>query len=119
MLFMIRTNIEIQSSYIYTIVKNSITYKLNVLSTQLLSVLLGFFASTALSTIPAQTGDWSILAAAIIVTNQEIISKIIYQGTLSKQYKKHIFLRVFLKHSNSIKIGVLYGLFVDAFKLGS
>lgn len=116
---MIRTNIEIQSSYIYTTAKRLITYKLNTLSIQLLSVLLGFFASTALSTIPAQTGDWGILAAAIIVTNQEIISKIIYQGTLSKQYKKYIFLRVFLKHSNSIKIGVLYGLFVDAFKLGS
>lgn len=119
MLSILRTNIEIQSNYIYTTTRKLTTYKLHTLSIQLLSILIGFFASTALSTIPAQTGDWGIVAAAIIVTNQEIISKIIYQDNLSKHYKKNIVLRACLKYCNSIKIGILYGLFVDAFKLGS
>lgn len=81
--------------------------------------MIGFFIATALSTIPAQTGDWGIVAAAIIVTNQEIISKIIYQyKNLTILPKKSIITEIF-KQCNNIKIGILYGLFVDAFKLGS
>ena len=114
-----KTNLEIQTEYIVNIINRFMDYKLNLLSIQLLSILLGFFASTALSTIPAQTGDWGIVAAAIIVTNQEIISKITYQHNLSKYYKTNIILNKYLKYCNSIKIGILYGLFVDAFKLGS
>lgn len=81
--------------------------------------MIGFFIATALSTIPAQTGDWGIVAAAIIVTNQEIISKIIYQyKNLTILPKESIITEIF-KQCNNIKIGILYGLFVDAFKLGS
>lgn len=114
-----KTNLEIKTKYIMSTINEFIDYKLNLLSIQLLSILLGFFASTALSTIPAQTGDWGIVAAAIIVTNQEIISKITYQHNLSKYYKKNIIFKKYLQYCNSIKIGILYGLFVDAFKLGS
>ena len=86
---------------------------------QLLNLLIGFFIATALSTIPAQTGDWGIVAAAIIVTNQEIISKIIYQCNNLKILPKKSIMTVLFKQCNNIKIGILYGLFVDAFKLGS
>ena len=85
----------------------------------MLSILIGFFIATALSTIPAQTGDWGIVAAAIIVTNQEIISKVIYQYRTLKVIRKDSVITKFLKQCNNIKIGILYGLFVDAFKLGS
>ena len=114
-----KTNLELQASSIIIFIKNFIDYKLAHLSLQLLSVLLGFFISTALSTIPAQTGDWGIIAAAIIVTNQEIISKVIYQKNIKSFYQHYIPLKKFLQYCNSIKIGILYGLFVDAFKLGS
>ena len=57
-------------------------YKLDKLSINLISLLLGFFMSTSISTIPAQTGDWGLVAAAVVVTIQEIISKIIYENTL-------------------------------------
>nr|QCI06541.1 hypothetical protein [Erythroglossum lusitanicum] len=73
--------------------------------------MLGFFISSILSTIPAQTGDWGIISAAIIVTINEILSKIIYI------YNKKKYLFIYL--INDIKIGIIYGLFVDAFKLGS
>jgi hypothetical protein len=96
-----------------------LNYDLNSLGIQLLNILLGFFAATALSTIPAQTGDWGIVAAAIIVTNQEIISKIIYKYKSLKPVRHNFFITIFLKYCNNIKIGILYGLFVDAFKLGS
>lgn len=81
--------------------------------------MIGFFVATALSTIPAQTGDWGIVAAAIIVTNQEIISKVIYQYRSLKVVPRNSIITEFLKQCNNIKIGILYGLFVDAFKLGS
>ena len=99
--------------------KHNLDYKLNSISIQILSILLGFFAATALSTIPAQTGDWGIVAASIIVTNQEIISKIIYQYKNLKYSAKSSHPTLLLRYCNNIKIGILYGLFVDAFKLGS
>nr|YP_009326743.1 hypothetical chloroplast RF20 [Membranoptera platyphylla]YP_009332745.1 hypothetical chloroplast RF20 [Membranoptera weeksiae]YP_009332963.1 hypothetical chloroplast RF20 [Membranoptera tenuis]AHZ94757.1 hypothetical chloroplast RF20 [Membranoptera weeksiae]AKL79219.1 hypothetical chloroplast RF20 [Membranoptera tenuis]AMJ17000.1 hypothetical chloroplast RF20 [Membranoptera platyphylla] len=74
--------------------------------------MLGFFIASILSTLPAQTGDWGIMSAAIIVTFNEILSKILYSYQL---YKSNILFTLL----NDIKIGIVYGLFVDAFKLGS
>lgn len=88
--------------------------KFHFLSLKLISLFLGFFLSTILSTIPAQTGDWGIIAGSIIVTINEIISQSIY--SIYKTSKTRIWI---LEIINSIKIGIIYGLFVDAFKLGS
>lgn len=86
--------------------------KFNHFSINLVSLLLGFYISTILSTIPAQTGDWNIINASIIITLNEIFSKFFY--SYYKKYKP-----IFMDIINSIKIGIIYGLFVDAFKLGS
>nr|QCI04608.1 hypothetical protein [Apoglossum ruscifolium] len=74
--------------------------------------MLGFFCANIISTLPAQTGDWGIISAAIIVTLNENISRLIYRY---KKYHNNIFFNLI----NDIKIGIIYGLFVDAFKLGS
>nr|YP_009398013.1 hypothetical protein [Gredgaria maugeana]ARW67199.1 hypothetical protein [Gredgaria maugeana] len=78
----------------------------------ILSLMLGFFFANILSTIPAQTGDWSVVSSSIIITLNELINKFIYT-------KKNINEFLILKLINNIKIGIIYGLFVDAFKLGS
>nr|YP_009398217.1 hypothetical protein [Thaumatella adunca]ARW67403.1 hypothetical protein [Thaumatella adunca] len=78
----------------------------------ILSLMLGFFFANILSTVPAQTGDWNIMSGAIIVTFNELLNKIIYK-------KKYINKILLLSLLNNIKIGIIYGLFVDAFKLGS
>jgi hypothetical protein len=115
-----KTNLEIQINLTFDHLFDFINYKLYYLSIQLLNILLGFFISTTLSTIPTQTGDWSIIAAALIVTNQEIASKIIYKRyTINNCRKEKLITNTLLKYCNNIKIGILYGLFVDAFKLGS
>nr|YP_009315104.1 Hypothetical protein ycf20 [Titanophycus setchellii]SCW23559.1 Hypothetical protein ycf20 [Titanophycus setchellii] len=88
--------------------------KINTLSLSILYMLLGFFVSTTISTIPGQTGDWGIIGAAIIVTFYERISQYTYPVNFKTNFSK-----MFLKRINYIKIGILYGLFVDAFKLGS
>nr|YP_009398867.1 hypothetical protein [Cliftonaea pectinata]ARW68147.1 hypothetical protein [Cliftonaea pectinata] len=74
--------------------------------------MLGFFFANILSTIPAQTGDWNITSASVIVSVNEIISKAIYK---KNNTNKHQLIYII----NNIKIGIIYGLFVDAFKLGS
>ena len=117
--YITKTNLQFRIVAINTKIKSILDYKLNLIGIQLLNILLGFFAATALSTIPAQTGDWGIVAAAIIVTNQEIISKIIYQYKKLKYFRENSMLTIFLQYCNNIKIGIIYGLFVDAFKLGS
>nr|YP_009395957.1 hypothetical protein [Dasya naccarioides]ARW65143.1 hypothetical protein [Dasya naccarioides] len=102
--------------YIYKnlkqLTKKFVSYKFNFFSLNIISFMLGFFTSSVLSTLPAQTGDWGILSAAIIVTFNEIISKIIYS------YRKKKYIDT-VNLINNIKIGIMYGLFVDAFKLGS
>nr|YP_009395755.1 hypothetical protein [Herposiphonia versicolor]ARW64735.1 hypothetical protein [Herposiphonia versicolor] len=78
----------------------------------ILSLTLGFFFANILSTIPAQTGEWNIMSGSIIVTLNEIINKFIYKKKYTDKF-------IIFKLINNIKIGVIYGLFVDAFKLGS
>nr|YP_009396161.1 hypothetical protein [Melanothamnus harveyi]ARW65437.1 hypothetical protein [Melanothamnus harveyi] len=82
------------------------------LNISILSFMLGFFFANILSTIPAQTGEWNIMSGSIIVTLNEITNKKIYSNKNMSQYPIVQFL-------NNIKIGIIYGLFVDAFKLGS
>ena len=86
-------------------------YKLQYLRVKLISLLLGFFLATVLSTMPAQTGDSSIIAAAIIITFNETMSKLVY----SQRHYPILILSI-IKYT---KIGIIYGLFVEAFKLGS
>lgn len=79
----------------------------------LISLIFGFFLASILSTLPSQTGEWGVINAAIIITINEFISKVFYTNSIAKYKNK------FLKLINNIRIGVIYGLFVDAFKLGS
>nr|YP_010873139.1 hypothetical protein ycf20 [Nemalion vermiculare]WGV34437.1 hypothetical protein ycf20 [Nemalion vermiculare] len=95
-------------------VHNALNIKINLLSLSVLCMLLGFFISTTLSTIPGQTGDWGIVGASIIVATYEKVSKQMYYYNQPNGY-----LRTVIYNINSIKIGIIYGLFVDAFKLGS
>nr|ARW69286.1 hypothetical protein [Polysiphonia sp.] len=80
--------------------------------TSILSFILGFFIANIISTVPAQTGDWNIMSGSIIVTFNELINKFIYKI-------KNIDNLVTIRLINNIKVGIIYGLFVDAFKLGS
>ena len=109
---MIKTRLNMLNKLLNIYSQHGFDKKLNQLTINILNMLLGFFFSTALATIPGQTGDWGVIGAAIIVTFYEILSFIIYSYLLNSQ-------NVLITHINNIKIGVIYGLFVDAFKLGS
>jgi len=109
----LKTRLEILVDSTFSYVIKIFYNKLANLSLGVLSMLLGFFISTTLSTVPGQTGDWGIIGAAMIVTFYEVTSRILYR--LRGRRKNYSI----LVQINSIKIGIIYGFFVDAFKLGS
>lgn len=108
---MIKTRLSTFLAYSVKNLSDKLYYSLNELTTGLISLLLGFFISTGLSTIPGQTGDWGIIAASLIVAATELTSKIVYSNRKKLNIKINLI--------NNFKIGITYGLFVDAFKLGS
>ncbi|MDJ1175096.1 DUF565 domain-containing protein [Roseofilum capinflatum] len=83
------------------------------LSLLTISFLFGFFLGTALSTIAGQRAEQDILVAAILVILIEVLNRLIYGSKLWSQ--DHLWRDVI----NGLKIGLVYSLFVEAFKLGS
>nr|YP_010330385.1 hypothetical protein MW504_pgp075 [Rhodella violacea]UNJ18101.1 hypothetical protein [Rhodella violacea] len=90
---------------------NSYLY-LGTFSYYTIGLLLGFFISNIIITIPNQTSDWGIVASSMFIACTEIINKVRYN-------RKHYNINFYCKVINSIKLGIIYGLFLDAFKLGS
>jgi hypothetical protein len=77
----------------------------------LIGLLLGIFIGEAVATTAGQTALWDVVASALIVFWVEWMSRIAYRG----QGKKSFWIDV----ANVFKIGVTYGLFLEAFKIGS
>lgn len=84
------------------------------LSLRVINLLLGFFLATVFSTLPGQTGDSTIIGASIIVSFIEYLSQYIYAQDQVYFFNPKYYLAI-----NDLKIGIIYGLFVDSFKLGS
>jgi hypothetical protein len=89
------------------------------------SKLIGFFGGFVLSNILDTTlgelNEWEIVGAALIVSSLELLSKFFYTfssriknslGSNSPLYETLIIL-------NFVKRGIIYGLILEAFKLGS
>ncbi|KAJ0080149.1 hypothetical protein Patl1_23966 [Pistacia atlantica] len=81
-------------------------------------LLLGFYTANALATILGQTGDWDVLVAGIVVAAIEGIGMLMYRKLPSSSTSTGR-LKSFVILMNYWKAGVILGLFVDAFKLGS
>lgn len=83
---------------------------IRLLSAASLSILFGFFSATSASTIIGSVADWDPLAAAVLLIWTEGFTKIYY-----RREKKSRLLRLI----NAFKIGLIYGMTVDAFKLST
>ncbi|KAM3286941.1 ycf20-like protein isoform X2 [Capsicum chacoense] len=79
-------------------------------------LLLGFYTANALATILGQTGDWDVLVAGVVVAAIEGIGMLVYKKPPSLPSRRFESL---VSMVNYWKAGVILGLFVDAFKLGS
>lgn len=90
------------------------------ISLSLISILFGFFMGSAIATTAGQDAIWDIPAAAVVFTLTELISKFVYGGrsrrsTDSRPLRRSLYIDVL----NLFKVGLIYSLFLEAFKLGS
>lgn len=83
------------------------------LSVLIISLLLGNFFASALSTVAGQRAELDIIIAGILVALAELVSRINYGG--SPETRRSLL----VQNLNALKIGMVYGFFVEAFKLGS
>ncbi|MDB9510675.1 DUF565 domain-containing protein [Kamptonema animale CS-326] len=83
------------------------------ISLLIISLLFGSFLGGAISTIAGQAAEWDIFAAGLLVALTEFINWIVYRGT------RLVGRSLWIDILNCLKIGLIYSLFVEAFKLGS
>ncbi len=81
----------------------------------------GFLVSSIIDTTLGELNEWAIVGAALVVASLETASKFFY--TLVSRVRNGVVRRSYLLNLmiilNTIKVGIIYGLIVDAFKLGS
>ena len=81
----------------------------------------GFLVSSIIDTTLGELNEWAIVGAALVVASLETASKCFY--TLVSRVRNGVVRRSYLLNLmiilNTIKVGIIYGLIVDAFKLGS
>lgn len=87
------------------------------LSLLIIGFLGGNFLASVISTVAGQKATIDIIAAFLLVVLVEVISWLVYRTDrqLASSEQRWLLLEVL----NDAKLGVLYGMFVEAFKLGS
>lgn len=78
-----------------------------------ISFLFGFFLGDAVSTTAGQEGVLDIVVAAFLVLLTEITSRIFYSRSFLERRS------LLVDSLNLLKVGLIYSLFLEAFKLGS
>lgn len=80
------------------------------ISSAIIAILFGVFSATSAATIIGSVADWDPLAAAVLLIWTEGYTKLYYG--LKKKTK-------LLRLINAFKIGLMYGMTIDAFKLST
>ncbi|MBC6430456.1 DUF565 domain-containing protein [Nostoc sp. HG1] len=83
------------------------------LSLLMISFLFGFFLGNAVSTTAGQEGVLDIVVAAFLVLLTEVTSRIFYSPRFLSRRS------LLVDSLNLLKVGFIYSLFLEAFKLGS
>jgi hypothetical protein len=81
----------------------------------LLAFLLGFFVGAAIATTAGQNAQWDVVGAALILIFAEIVNRWAYGRARPRESGSSFVLEIL----NYFKMGILYSLFLEAFKLGS
>lgn len=79
----------------------------------LIALLLGVFMATAVITTYGQTAGLDLVGGSLMIIFTEAISRLTYRR--QQRERRSFWLECF----NLFKIGLTYGLFVEAFKVGS
>jgi hypothetical protein len=83
------------------------------LSLLLISFLFGFFLGSAVSTTTGQKAELDVVVAAFLVILTEVTSRIFYSRSFFARQT------LWVETLNYLKVGFIYSLFLEAFKLGS
>lgn len=86
-----------------------------------ISLLLGVFLGSAIPTTAGQSANWDVVAAGVLLLFTEAVSWVVYKGNWQRiKYPDGVPRRSLLAQViNSLKIGLTYSMFVEAFKIGS
>ena len=81
----------------------------------------GFLCSSIIDTSLGEFNEWAVVGASLIIATIESFNKFYYffiKKNRNNQFKGQKATRL-LNLLNNFKVGILYGLIVDGFKLGS
>ena len=82
---------------------------------KLISILLGYTLAVVLASVLTRNEQWVLVVISLIITFFEIYSSYYYKH-FPRQYSQSKFI---FTNINYLKIGLIYGLFMDGFKIGS
>lgn len=77
-----------------------------------ISILFGFYAATAFHTIIVSVIEWDTISAFVLLFWTELFTKFYYRTEPRDRSR-------LLQLANAFKIGIIYGLTVDALKLST
>ena len=85
----------------------------------LISFFGGFLISSIVDTSLGEFSEWAIVGAALVVANIESFNNFYYSFTIKNRTTmiRRSSITTFLDILNYFKIGLIYGLIVDAFKV--
>ncbi len=96
------------------------------ISLVVIGLLFGNFLATAIATISGQNAESDVVAAIIVVGLTELVSLYVYRRSRRSETPggfetpgRRVQPFLLAELLNSLKIGLTYGLFMEAFKLGS
>ena len=87
----------------------------------LISFFGGFLTSSIIDTSLGEFNEWAIVGAALVIASIESFNNFYYFATTQKRngFMQRSYANKLLNALNFFKIGIIYGLIVDGFKLGS
>jgi hypothetical protein len=90
------------------------------ISLVVISLLTGNFFATVAATTAGQNADIDVLASLLLLIFVELVSWLVYNNRRrSPGGEPSPGRSLLLENLNGFKLGMIYGLFVEAFKLGS
>jgi len=81
----------------------------------LLGLLFGFFVGAAVATTAGQDAQWDVVGAALLLLFTELTSRFVYAKNVNSSNPRLLWIEIL----NCFKLGIIYSLFLEAFKLGS
>jgi hypothetical protein len=85
----------------------------------LISFFGGFLSSSILDTSLGEFSEWAIVGTSLVVATIESFNAFYYSIKQRKGFFLNSYIKILLDFLNNFKIGIVYVLIVDAFKLGS